>query len=126
MRTTPKPEDPCPFCEIIAGRANAEIVYADDVVVIFTPLNPVTPGHVLVVPCRHVEDFSTDPTLTGEVMRYAARYARWRDKGPMNLITSKGKAATQSVFHLHVHLVPRREGDGLHLPWTDQHKEQQS
>jgi histidine triad (HIT) family protein len=103
----------CPFC----GRIDAndvEIVWED--VVAFTPLNPVTPGHLLVVPDQHVEDARTDPLITAEVMRRAAEVAR--DAGECNIITSAGAAATQTVQHLHVHVVPRREGDGLLLPWT--------
>jgi histidine triad (HIT) family protein len=76
----------------------------------------VAPGHLLVVPRVHVADATTDPEVTAEVFAAAAELAR--DLRPCNLITSCGEAATQSVFHLHVHLVPRREGDGLALPWT--------
>lgn len=110
----------CPFCEIVSGRERITLRGVDNDGVIFTPLNPVTPGHVLVVPHLHVADFTTLPEVTAGVMRLAATYAKAQDV-PMNLITSKGEAATQSVMHFHVHLVPRREGDGLHLPWTGQH-----
>ncbi|MCL6299515.1 HIT family protein [Streptomyces kronopolitis] len=77
------------------------------------------PGHVVVLPRVHVEDAGTDPEVTGAVMR---RIAELMAEHPAaNLITSKGEAATQSVFHLHVHVVPRQAGDGLPLPWTPQH-----
>ena len=87
----------------------------------FEPLNPVTPGHRLFVPSVHVTDAAEDPAVTAEVYRAAAEYAR-RVGRPFNLITSAGPAATQSVYHLHVHYVPRADGDGLHLPWTDQRR----
>jgi histidine triad (HIT) family protein len=83
----------------------------------FAPLGPVVRGHRLVVPKAHVQDAAEDPAVTAETFRVAALVAR--QVGPCNLITSVGAEATQSVFHLHVHVVPRRLGDGLKLPWTD-------
>jgi histidine triad (HIT) family protein len=109
----------CPFCERIAA---GEYDYHDDHSVAFQPLNPVTPGHFLVVPRRHIanalEPFA--PILLGGTMRLAAILARQMDLTDCNFINSAGAAATQTVWHLHVHVVPRREGDGLHLPWTGQ------
>ena len=106
----------CVFCDRIN---RGEYVNADSRVVWFEPLNPVTPGHMLFVPRLHVWSASADPGECGAAMRAAARYARMVG-GDFNLITSSGEAATQTVWHLHVHYVPRREGDGLHLPWTGQ------
>jgi histidine triad (HIT) family protein len=113
---TPSPE-PCVFCDIIAGRAPAEIFHEWDDALAIVPLNPVTEGHLLVIPKMHVADFGHDPYVSAAVMKRAAQLAasQW-----CNVITSRGKVATQTVFHLHVHIVPRREGDGLALPWTGQ------
>lgn len=83
------------------------------------PLNPVVAGHMLFIPSNHYTDAGTDPDITGLVFRAAAKYGSSMMK-PFNLITSAGTEATQSVMHLHVHYVPRVEGDGLHLPWTGQ------
>ncbi|MEU3903278.1 HIT domain-containing protein [Streptomyces goshikiensis] len=105
----------CPFCEIIAGRAPAQIVQEWDDALAIIPLNPVVDGHVLVIPRDHVQDFGTDPDITALTMYRAAELASGTQ--PMNLITSRGRAATQSVFHLHLHLVPRAANDGLALPW---------
>ena len=116
---------PCVFCEIVAGRAPAQIVEDADKHLTITPLGPVTPGHVLVIPKRHAEDFTTDLKVTADVMFQAGRYAKAQG-GEWNLITSKGVEATQSVFHFHVHLVPRRPGDGLVLPWIAQQHEETS
>lgn len=77
------------------------------------PRDPVIDGHVIVLPKAHVSDARTDPSLTGYVMTCAAVYA----PDGANLITSIGRAATQTVMHLHVHVVPRRDGDQLSLPW---------
>ncbi|NGO78235.1 HIT domain-containing protein [Streptomyces sp. YC504] len=110
--------EPCPFCEIVAGRAFAQMVAEWDDVVAFRPLNAVTREHTLVVPRTHVRDFASDPEVSAATMRRAAELMRGTSRH-LNLITSRGAAATQSVFHLHLHLVPRTEGDGLALPWHD-------
>lgn len=90
-----------------------------DEFLIFEPLDPVTPGHVLVVPVEHVTDFRESVRLTSHAARVAAEYVAKRDPAvDWNLIVSAGEAATQTVMHLHVHVVPRRPGDGLALPWT--------
>lgn len=105
----------CAFCEIVAGRAPAEVVQEWSDMIAFVPLNPVTPGHVLVVPRRHVTDALEVPWITGNAFMRAAQLGTY---GACNLITSVGEAATQSINHLHVHMVPRRTGDGLRLPWS--------
>lgn len=110
-------EQPCPFCEIIAGRAPATIVRVWPDAIAIVPLGPVVDGHLLVIPHDHVSDFSADPDITAITARRAAELALERGLICGNLITSMGAAATQSVFHLHLHLVPRAENDGLALPW---------
>jgi histidine triad (HIT) family protein len=112
----------CPFCQrISAGEYDRRYNGRDgwDGAVVFEPLNPVTPGHLLVVSVSHVEHAAKMPYLTASVMESAATEARFL-QGDANIITSIGSAATQTVKHLHVHVVPRRAGDGLHLPWTGQ------
>ena len=85
----------------------------------FEPLNPVVPGHTLFVSDRHTRDAAQDPMLFGKVAEVAGWWVRSRGL-TANILTSIGSAATQTVFHLHVHVVPRVEGDGLALPWTGQ------
>lgn len=104
----------CVFCDIVAGGAPANVVEQWPDAIAIVPLNPVTPGHVLIVPKAHVPDALSSPLVAGFTMARAAEYAN----GPCNIITSVGEVATQSVFHLHIHVVPRRPGDGLALPWT--------
>ena len=101
------------FCQIIDGEAPATIVRRWSDAVAIVPLGPVTPWHLLVIPTVHVRDALADPSVTAAVFRAAAEIA----PHPCNLITNVGREATQSVFHLHVHIVPRAEGDGLALPW---------
>ena len=114
----------CVFCDIVAGRASADFVWnhGPDPVVAFRPLTPVTPGHALFIPKDHLRDAAAAPGLTGMVFAYAAVYAAEQGQ-PFNLLTSTGEAATQSVFHLHVHYVPRAVDDGLMLPWGTLHGE---
>lgn len=88
-------------------------------VVSFEPLNPVTPGHRLFVPVLHVEDAASSLIDTGATFEAAASWGRHVGE-QFNLITSAGSAATQTVFHLYVHYVPRRPADGLLLPWSNQ------
>lgn len=110
--------DCCVFCAIATGEAPAKIIqsFADGYGVgIFEPIGPHAPGHVLVVAERHTADATEDPLLTGQVFSMAARWARQHQAS--NIITSVGRAATQSVMHLHVHVVPRGPSDGLPTSW---------
>lgn len=106
----------CVFCRIIDETEPAARVRENTATVIFRPLGPVVAGHVLVVPRRHVQDAADDPSVTAATMHDAAVYAQSL-KAPFNIITSAGREATQSVFHLHVHVVPRTASDQLMVPW---------
>lgn len=108
----------CVSCEIIAGRSSTLLAYGWLDAVAFVPLNPVAPGHVLVVPRIHVDDAIADPIVTAVTFARAAELAA--RYFPCNLITSAGEEATQTVMHFHVHIVPRQHDDGLPLPWTPQ------
>lgn len=109
----------CVFCEIIAGRSPAEVVLYTPHVLGIVPLNPVTEGHVIFIPKEHVDNAIDTPSVTAITMQVACRYGKERaSSNSMNMITSVGEDATQTVNHLHIHLVPRRYGDILTLPWT--------
>ena len=103
----------CVFCD---PKIKSQITYIDDCM-IFTPLNPVVEGHLLVVPVKHVSDFTVDPDVTAKVAKVASTLAK-NIGGDFNIISSKGSSATQTVNHLHFHLVPRSENDNLQLPWS--------
>src|SRR6266540_3257271 len=107
----------CPFCDY-AGPSR--VLLRTRSVFIIAPLNPVAPGHLLAISEEHATDALAAPTVFGNVAEVAARYAA-QSWGACNLITSAGEAATQTVPHLHVHIVPRVAGDGLTLPWTHFH-----
>lgn len=109
----------CVFCEIVAGLAPASLLRVWDDAVALVPREPYTPGHALVIPRVHVPDAATDPDVTATVMRRAAEFAR-DTMTSANILTSWGALATQTVWHLHVHVVPRIEGDRAQLgywPW---------
>lgn len=101
----------CPFCPMF-------LFLSEDIIDI-EPLNPVVEGHRLVIPREHMADFTEDGEVSARCMEYASKLAE-KLGGDFNLITSKGKNATQTVRHLHIHLVPRKENDGLMLPWSSQ------
>jgi histidine triad (HIT) family protein len=111
--------DDCVFCAIIRGDQPADMVASLPEAIAIRPLNPVVPGHVLVLPTTHVRDAGDNPVITAATMRMAAGLVHFTMPEAYNIITSAGEAATQSVFHLHIHLVPRLPGDGLSLPWTE-------
>ncbi|MGW5003172.1 HIT family protein [Streptomyces hydrogenans] len=114
------PMKTCVFCAIAAGEAPAVIVRQwPDALAIRPRSGGVNASHLLVLPRVHVDDAGTDPEVTATVMRRAAELMS--EHPAANLITSKGAAATQTVFHLHVHVLGRQEDDGLPLPWTPQH-----
>jgi histidine triad (HIT) family protein len=107
--------DDCVFCGIIAGTQPSTMVWEWRDAVAFRPLNPVTNGHTLIVPRQHVRDAVENAAVTVLTMGRAAELAG--EFPASNILTSVGAAATQTVFHLHIHLIPRCVGDGLMLPW---------
>lgn len=114
--------DDCAFCRIAAGSAPARIVAAYADAVAFLPLNPATAGHTLVVPRRHIAgvtdlDAATAHALADAVLDVARLIDSALHPEGFNVVQSTGAAATQTVFHLHVHVVPRMRGDGLPSPW---------
>lgn len=109
----------CIFCRIAEKQAPAEIVYEDEATMAFMDINPVSPGHLLIVPKRHARTiYDIDEAEAAAVMRTAVRVARAIKAalGPdgLNLHQSNERAAGQAVFHLHLHLIPRWAG----RPWT--------
>jgi len=115
----------CLFCAIVAGEIPATVVAQRARALAFMDINPATRGHVLVIPRAHssdlheipAEDLAACASLAAEVAGLA------RDRlgaDGVNLINSCGAAAWQTVFHFHLHVIPRYAGDPLRLPWTPQ------
>jgi histidine triad (HIT) family protein len=117
----------CILCAVVARTTPAERVYEDDSVVAVMDINPATTGHVIVIPKTHSSDlWEISPQDAQRVMAASVQVARMihealRPDG-MNLVHATGRAAWQSVFHFHLHLVPRYEGDGLVPPWPVDHR----
>lgn len=107
----------CIFCRIVDGMAPATTVHEDHRLVIIEPLDPHVPGHLLVIPKVHMPDATTQPRLAGVIAAEALRWATESGVESFNLLTSIGAAATQTVRHLHWHILPRRPDDGLPPDW---------
>ena len=111
----------CLFCKIAAGEIPATVVREDERTVAFMDISPWTRGHALVIPRVHAPDLWTVGTEDLQACAVAAQdlAARARDRlgaAGVNLLNSCGEAAWQTIFHLHIHVIPRYEGDPLQLP----------
>jgi histidine triad (HIT) family protein len=113
----------CVFCKILAGELPATIVDEDERTVAFMDISPATRGHALVVPREHHADLLAVPSedlaaVALAAKRLAARAKERLGADGVNLLNSCGAAAWQTVFHFHVHVIPRYDGDPLRLPWV--------
>jgi histidine triad (HIT) family protein len=116
------PAPDCIFCAIVAGDLPAEIIDSDDHTVTLMDINPATRGHALVIPRRHAADLLT---IDADELRHCAvaaqRVARRMEMtlqpDGFNLLNATRAAAWQTVFHFHIHVIPRYEDDPLKLPW---------
>jgi histidine triad (HIT) family protein len=112
----------CLFCGIVAGEVPAEIVDSDEHTLAFMDINPATPGHALVVPRKHaadlmdVSDEDASRTMVA-ARRLAGQMDRALEPDGFNILNACGSAAWQTVFHYHLHVIPRYEDDPLKLPW---------
>jgi histidine triad (HIT) family protein len=112
----------CPFCAAAAGSPTTPVVYETSDVVALFPLEPAALGHTLVLPRKHVPDvFALDRAdalpLTDAVLRMGHAIRRALHPDGLNIITSSGAAASQTILHLHVHLVPRWDDDAFGEIW---------
>lgn len=112
----------CVFCRIVGKEIPAAVVYEDEQTLAFMDAGQVNPGHVLIAAKGHAENlYELTEDQAGALLRTAARVARaireaYRPQG-LSVYQANGKAAGQTVFHYHMHLVPRHEGDGMALTW---------
>ena len=114
--------DDCLFCQIVAGELPARIVDYDERTVAFMDISPATRGHALVIPRAHAADLMEigDEDLAAcaaAARRLAARARERLGADGINLLNSCGPAAWQTVFHFHIHVIPRYDDDPLRLPW---------
>ena len=114
--------DDCIFCAIVAGDGPAEIVDSDEHTISFMDINPATPGHTLVVPRTHsadlieISDADLDRTMVA-ARRLTLKIREALEPAGFNVLNACGAAAWQTVFHFHLHVIPRYEDDPLKLPW---------
>lgn len=118
--------DDCIFCAIAERTAPAEVIEADEHCIAFLDINPATRGHTLVIPRRHSknlleighEDLDRAMAMAKSI---AARMPDALGADGVNLLNSCGEAAWQTVFHFHLHVIPRYDDDPLRLPWIPSH-----
>ncbi|WP_256449322.1 HIT family protein [Kutzneria sp. CA-103260] len=108
------------FCAIVSGVAPASVVHEDEHLIAFCDLMPVNRGHLLIAPKRHATNLAELPEETGALMfplaqRLAARIRRSLRPDGVNLVLADGRAAGQTVFHVHLHVIPRMLEDGFAL-----------
>lgn len=112
----------CVFCKIVAGQIPSTRVYEDEHSLAFMDIGQVNPGHVLVAVKRHADNlYALDDAQAAAVARAGVRVARairdaFKPEG-LSVYQANGKAAGQTVFHYHIHLLPRHAGDGMELTW---------
>lgn len=115
----------CIFCKIVNGEIPSKKVFEDEFVTAFLDISQVTPGHTLLVPKKHVKDlFSYDEELAEKTFRVLPELARAVKESTsangLNIVMNNGTVADQSVFHSHIHLIPRyTEEDDFHMTWTN-------
>lgn len=116
------PPDQCIFCKLVAEEIPAATIYEDDLTIAFMDIGQVNPGHVLVATKRHaVTLLELTPAECAAVMQTAQRVAAAAEQafGPdgITLFQANGAAGGQTVFHFHMHMLPRHVHDGMHLTW---------
>ena len=115
----------CIFCDIVAGKLPANIIHQDDVCAAFMDIQPVNPGHMLVIPKKHASFLQDMDGETGaHLFRIAQRLASALRKSGLkcegvNFFLADGEAAMQEVFHVHLHVFPRYKGDGFGLKFSE-------
>ena len=112
-------DKPCPFCAVAAGEAKAHVVFEDAATIAFLDRSPLFHGHVLLIPRPHVETvYDADDATLEAMARVSKRVAVAVTKamGADGVFLAQNNVISQSVPHLHTHIVPRRKGDGLFSP----------
>jgi histidine triad (HIT) family protein len=114
----------CIFCQILSGKAEASVIYKDELVTAFMDIKPLVQGHLLIIPNEHCSSLAEFEDTVGSRMfivarrlAQAIRRSRLRSEG-VNFFLADGEAAGQTVFHSHLHVIPRFSGDGfsIHFP----------
>ena len=113
----------CIFCKIAAGEIPSTTIYEDEYVLVFMDIGPIIKGHALVIPKQHYDPVTATPDdIVARLHLVAKQIAQAQVNGlgaaGVNIMQNNGKAAGQEVAHIHVHVIPRFEGDGHHWNWN--------
>lgn len=116
-------EKDCIFCKIANGEIPASTVYEDDMFRVILDMSPATKGHALILPKKHMADiFEMDSETAEKVFVLAAKVAKGMKAAlncaGLNIVQNNGEVAGQTVFHFHMHIIPRYEGDGQNINWV--------
>lgn len=115
-------DDNCVFCNIGARRSSAAVLFEDDLTMAFLDSTAVMEGHTLVIPKRHADDLWDIGLDDAMAVMHTVHHMAWRIQSVLKpdgltLFQANREAGWQDVFHLHIHLIPRRDGDHLQRPW---------
>ena len=115
-------KDDCIFCKLANGEIPTNALYEDDIVKVIFDANPAAKGHVLILPKEHFDDiYGMDDETAAHVFKVALKiskaYRKALDFDGLNIVQNNGEAAGQTVFHFHMHLIPRYENDGQEIGW---------
>lgn len=116
-----KKED-CIFCKLSNGDIPTNALYEDGIVKVIFDLNPASKGHVLVIPKNHFDDiYAMDEATAAHVFQVAVKVAKAMKEAlccdGLNIVQNNGEIAGQTVFHFHMHIIPRYQGDTVHIKW---------
>lgn len=120
-----KDHSDCIFCKIISGEIPSKTIFENKDFKIIMDVNPATKGHLLILPTEHVDDiYEIDAETAGKLFQLATVAARALKEAlhcdGINILQNNGTVAGQTVFHFHMHVIPRYKGDGVKLTWEEQ------
>ncbi len=116
-------DNDCIFCKIANGEIPSSTIYEDDMFRVILDLSPATKGHALIIPKNHMANiFEMDESTAGKVFVLASRSAKALKDAlhcdGLNIVQNNGEIAGQTVFHFHMHIIPRYEGDNQNINWV--------
>lgn len=122
-------KDDCIFCKLAGGDIKTNALYEDDIVKVIFDLSPASRGHVLIIPKEHFADiYELDDETAAHIFKVAVKVANAMKKtlgyDGLNVVQNNGEAAGQTVFHFHMHIIPRYKGDTANIKWVQNEVDQ--